>query len=75
MKNNSEETETIKGTEEKKDYDDNKNNNTSNILKGIRKDIASMKQKYNTIFIRALEKEKWILNNKKIIEIVKIKLR
>ena len=44
MKNNSEETETIKGTEEKKDYDDNKNNNTSNILKGIRKDIASMKQ-------------------------------
>ena len=48
MKNNSEETETIKGTEEKKDYDDNKNNNTSNILKGIRKDIASMKQKYNT---------------------------
>lgn len=47
MKKNSEETKTIKGTEEKKDYDDNKNNNTSSILKGIRKDIASMKQKYN----------------------------
>lgn len=46
----------MKREEDSKNDDDKKKNTISKILKGVREDIASMKQ-CNIIFIRASEKK------------------